>query len=301
MCHQYALERFETVTIEFSPVFGYILVMGINDNDEERRKRLLSKIAKFRLFDDDFMSKVFEDDIGATEFLLRTILQRDDLEVTESKGQVSIKNLRGRSVRLDIKARDRSGKLYDIEVQRADEGACEERARYYSAILDANTLLPRQDFSELPEAYIIFITEHDVLKGGFPLYHIDRKIEETGMTFCDKSHIIYVNGEFRGDDAIGRLMHDFSCTDPDDMTSRVLAEKARYLKKDEKGVRQMSVVMEELVNEILAEEKREQAEEFAVNLLNEGTLSIATIAQVSKLPEERVRELAEQREEAVFA
>ena len=172
--------------------------MGINDNDEERRKRLLSKIAKFRLFDDDFMSKVFEDDIGATEFLLRTILQRDDLVVTESKGQVSVKNLRGRSVRLDIKATDKDGKLYNIEVQRADKGAGAKRARYYSAILDANALLPRQDFSELPEAYIIFITEHDVLKGGFPLYHIDRKIEETGMTFCDKSHIIYVNGEFRG-------------------------------------------------------------------------------------------------------
>ena len=127
------------------------------------------------------------------------------------------------------------------------------------------------------------------------------RIRKSGMTFCDKSHIIYVNGEFRGDDAIGRLMHDFSCTDPDDMTSRVLAEKARYLKKDEKGVRQMSVVMEELVNEILAEEKREQAEKFAMKLLEEGSFSIAKIAQVSDLPEERVKELAEQREEAVFA
>ena len=36
------------------------------DNDEVRRKLLLSKIAKFRLFDDDFMSKVFENDIEAT-------------------------------------------------------------------------------------------------------------------------------------------------------------------------------------------------------------------------------------------
>ena len=92
-------------------------------------------------------------------------------------------------------------------------------------------------------------------------------------------------------------MHDFSCTDPDDMTSSVLAERARYLKKDEKGVRQMSTVMEEL----LEEERRANSEEIVLNLLNEGTLSIATIAQVSKLPEERVKELAEQREEAVFA
>ena len=284
---------------------------------EERRKLLLSKISRFRLFDDDFMSKVFEDDIEATEFLLRTILQRDDLEVTESKGQVSIKNLRGRSVRLDIKARDRSGKLYDIEVQRADEGANAKRARYYSSILDANTLLPgrrkkldgdamqekapkappKVDFDALPETYVIFITENDVLSGGKPLYHVERRIEELGLAFGDESHIIYVNGQYRGDDAIGRLMHDFSCADPDDMNSSVLAGRARYLKKDEKGVRQMSTVMEEL----LEEERRANSEEIVLNLLNEGTLSIATIAQVSKLPEERVRELAEQQDEAVFA
>ena len=81
----------------------------VDEKDTERKKLLLAKIAQFRLFDDDFMSKVFEDDIEATEFLLKIILQRDDLEVTESKGQVSIKNLLGRSVRLDIKARDKTG------------------------------------------------------------------------------------------------------------------------------------------------------------------------------------------------
>ncbi|MBQ7167172.1 MAG: hypothetical protein IJR93_09540 [Treponema sp.] len=154
-----------------------------------------------------------------------------------------------------------------------------------------------QDFDALPETCVIFITENDVLNGGKPLYHIERRIEELGLAFGDESHIIYVTGRYRGDDAIGRLMHDFSCSDPDDMTSSVLAERARYLKKDEKGVRQMSTVMEEL----LEEERRANSEEIVLNLLNEGTLSIATIAQVSKLPEERVRELAEQQDEAVFA
>lgn len=99
----------------------------------ERRKLLLSKIAQFRLFDDDFMAKVFEDDIEATEFLLKIILQRDDLKVIESKGQVTIKNLLGRSVRLDIKAKDTAGKMYNIEVQRADEGAGEKLAYFYFA------------------------------------------------------------------------------------------------------------------------------------------------------------------------
>ncbi len=255
----------------------------------ERKKLLLAKIAQFRLFDDDFMSKVFEDDIEATEFLLQIILQRDDLKVTESKGQVSIKNLLGRSVRLDIKAKDKTGKLYNIEVQRADSGAGEKRARYYSAILDTNSLLPRQNFEKLPETYVIFITEHDVLKGGLPLYHINRKIEENEMTFRDESHIIYVNGEYKADDDIGKLMHDFSCNNPDDMKLGLLAEKTRYFKKNEKGVKRMCKIMEDFA----AEERNEEREEMAISLLEDGTLSISKIAEVSKLSENKVKELAE--------
>ena len=36
-----------------------------------KQEELLQKIKEFRLLDDDFMSKVFEDDIACTEFLLR--------------------------------------------------------------------------------------------------------------------------------------------------------------------------------------------------------------------------------------
>lgn len=261
----------------------------VDEKDTERKKLLLAKIAQFRLFDDDFMSKVFEDDIEATEFLLKIILQRDDLEVTESKGQVSIKNLLGRSVRLDIKARDKTGKIYNIEVQRTDEGADEKRARYYSSILDSNTLLPRQNFKDLPETYVIFITEHDVLKCGLPLYHVNRTIKENGMTFCDESNIIYVNGEYRGENEIGKLMHDFSCNNPEEMQLELLAEKTRYFKKDEKGVKRMCKIMEDFA----AEERNEEREEMAISLLEDGTLSISKIAEVSKLSENKIKELAE--------
>lgn len=41
---------------------------------------------------------------------------------------------------------------------------------------------------------------------GLPLYHIDRYVRETGKLFEDGSHIIYVNGNYKGDDEIGHLM-----------------------------------------------------------------------------------------------
>ncbi len=48
-----------------------------------------------------------------------------------------------------------------------------------------------------------------------------------------------------------------------------------------------------IMEDFAAEEREAQAEEFAVSLLKDGTLSISKIAEVSKLPEEKVRELAE--------
>ena len=41
-------------------------------------------------------------------------------------------------------------------------------------------------------------------------------------------------------------MHDFFCSDPNDMYSDVLAERVRFFKEDEKGVAAMCKVMEEI-------------------------------------------------------
>ena len=87
---------------------------------EQKHKEDLQRLRGFRLLDDDFMSKVFEDK-DCVEFLLQIILKRDDLKVTSVSSQYVIKNLRGRSVRLDILAVDRQNQVYNIEIQREEE------------------------------------------------------------------------------------------------------------------------------------------------------------------------------------
>ena len=47
-------------------------------------------------------------------------------------------------------------------------------------------------------------------------------------------------------------MHDFFCSDPNDMYSEVLAERVRFFKEDEKGVAAMCKVMEEIYNDGIA-------------------------------------------------
>lgn len=126
--------------------------------------------------------------------------------------------------------------------------------RYHSSMLDAHSLRPKEDFSALRENYVIFITENDVIGKGKPLYRIERRIEETGELFNDGEHIIYVNGVDRDSStALGRLMHDFFCTDPDDMNYQQLAKKARFFKENEEGKAAMCKVLEDMRNETARE------------------------------------------------
>ena len=102
-----------------------------------------------------------------------------------------------------------------------------------------NTLNPGQDFDELPESYVIFITRDDIRGYGFPIYHIDRHIKEADDSFQDEAHIIYVNSRKQEDTELGRLMHDLHCKNADEMHSPVLAKRVHELKDTQKGVELM--------------------------------------------------------------
>ena len=132
---------------------------------EELQKTFSERIPQLCLMDDEFFCAVFDGDIECTEYVLRIIMGIDNLKVKTAVVQKAEMNLRGRGARFDVLA-EADGVYYDIEVQRTDRGAAPRRARFNSSILDTNLLNKGEDFDRLPETYIIFITERDVLKGG---------------------------------------------------------------------------------------------------------------------------------------
>ena len=254
-------------------------------NSDQQHQEDLQRIRGFRLIDDDFMNACFDNNIEGTELILRIILNKPDLMVKSVETQKLMKNLLGRDIWLDIDATDSNNIEYDIEVQRADKGADRKRARYHSSILDAHILKPNEDFADLPETYVIFITENDVIGKDQPIYSIERQITNIGEPFNDGEHIIYVNGANKDSATeLGKLMHDFFCTDPDDMHFKELADKVRYFKEDEKGVAAMCKVMEDM--------REETKIEAAINLLKLGKLTIEEIAKAIGLSIEKVSELA---------
>ncbi|MCD7847841.1 MAG: PD-(D/E)XK nuclease family transposase [Oscillospiraceae bacterium] len=216
------------------------------------RERYLQILSEFCLMDDSFMTLFFGGNIETTQFILRIILEDPGITVIETVGQYEIKNPNGRSARLDIHAVDANGQHFDVEVQRQDAGADAERARFNSSMLDTKMATVGDKIPKLKPAYVIFITENDVLGGGLPLYHIDREIKELDKPFEDGSHIIYVNGAYTNEsEPIGKLIHDFKCKSASEMHYTILADRARYFKETEGGQEHMCKLMEDFRDEIV--------------------------------------------------
>ena len=300
MTEQEILEQIEALNKQLEEIRLQSTDAGLLIDEAERElqhQEDLQRIRGFRLIDDDFMNAVFDDNIEGTELLLRIILGKPTINVSRVKTQRVMKNLTGRDIWLDIDASDDTGKEYNLEVQRADKGADRKRARYHSSIKDAHLLKPGDDFNRLPESYVIFITESDVMKGGLPLYQIERIVTNNGEPFNDGEHIIYVNGEDKNSATkLGKLMHDFYCTDPDDMHYKQLADKVRYFKENEEGVRSMCATLEKMRDETAkkaAEQATEQTKiQMALKMIKDGELSLDKIANYTSLAIDKVKELA---------
>ncbi|MBQ3627331.1 MAG: Rpn family recombination-promoting nuclease/putative transposase [Synergistaceae bacterium] len=291
--------------------FKILADSGIDIDEALRRSTLM---------DDVYMRIFFHDNIPCVELALRIIMNKPDLTVKKLETQYELNGAdKSRSVIFDIYAVDGENTEYDIEIQRGSSGAVPQRARYNSAMLDVNILKAGQDFRELKrhESVVIFITEKDVLGDGEAIYVIERVNIKTGKLFNDGTHIIYVNASRNADDTdLGRLMHDFTCREPDKMHYNLFAERARTVAEErmEKQMTEMAATWDRIY-EIWTNDAREEAtkraerraerrakiqakrrdEQFLLNMINNGVLSLDKLSAYSGIEPEKILKFAEKK------
>lgn len=233
-----------------------------NKISNSQTTRVLKLINEMTLFDDDLMTLVFNQNVPAIELLLRIVLGRK-ITVKEHSVQVEFRNpiSDGRNITLDVVAVESNGAEIDIEVQGNSTGAHVRRARYHSAALDYRMLRKNQEFNQLRDSYVIFIYKHDKFGKGLPIYKASRFVEETGEPLEDGSHIIYVNGAYKGNDAIGKLMHDFNSLTAEGMNYKELAAGVHHFKETEKG------------RDTMCESVKQYAKEYAEEYAKECTMN----------------------------
>ena len=243
------------------------------------------------LMDNSFLNKALDGNIPATQRMLRIILNNDKIKVRKVGVQQWLQNLYGHSAQLDILAEDENGTQFNVEIQRNNEGASAKRARFYCGALDMHFLDTGKKYEALPDAYVIFITEHDVLKKGRPLYNIQRCLTDNGEVFEDGSHVVYVNAACQDDTPLGRLMQDLNCNDPSKMHYKELADTVNYFKTTKEGEANMTSVIEMYAKNHAEKVAHQRNVEVAKKMLAEG-MNIDVTVRVSELSEEEVRALA---------
>ncbi len=268
------------------------------DKREALRQEIEENIDLMTPFSDIMMKLIFADD-GCAEYLVRTLMGDDTLKISRIEPQYEIPSLRSHSVTLDVYAESADGRAYNVEIQRDNDRADPHRARYHASLIDYSLLNKGDDYKNLPDVYVFFLTEHDYFKKKKQVYRYERSETSDGSLLSDGSHIIYVNAEIKDDTALGKLLHDMCCSDPDKMNNGVIADRVRNIKNIREERNNMSRTIEQIMYDEREEGREEGRAEGEMNertkilskLIASGKISANEIAELCGLPLEYVRSL----------
>ena len=136
------------------------------------------------------------------------------------------------------------------------------RIRFYEAMIDSEYLMKGKTYADLPDVYIIYISETDLWKGGCTSYPVEKYLGNIKVPYDDGQHILYVNAAVDDGSDIARLMQYFKTADPNDMSQGDLSKRIHFLKCEEGGYEIMCEVSEKIFAE------GEKSGEERINKLN---------------------------------
>ncbi len=258
----------------------------------ESRERRVAEARSLNLLSNTFMS-VALDDIPACQYVLRILLGIPDLLVKEVRVQYRISKVTSHDAILDVLAEDSTGKLYNIEIQRASTIDHARRTRFYAAMIDSAYLAKGTEYDELPDVHILYISETDLWNEGKTCYPVEKYFRDTAIPYDDGLHVLYVNAAVDDGSDVAKLMEYFKTTDPNDMAHGELSKRVHFLKCEEGGVEIMCEMSDKWLKEGIELGCRQgevkKAKETALTLADMG-LSVEQIAHAVKVSANLVKQ-----------
>jgi len=208
----------------------------------------------------------------------------------------------------------KDGRYINVEIQKSDDDNHQKRTRYNASCITANASEPEENFENVKDVYIVYISKFDVFQKGRRLYHVGRAILDfTEVTpVNDGERFIYVNGSTNvnadaEDEDVAELMEFFKNSNGMNEKFKNLSERVDELKNDESEVLAMCKLVEEYAKDYAVEYAKEYAKEhakeyaetkaieIALNLTAGGILSSEQIAAATGLSVDEVKNLQPQK------
>ena len=221
-----------------------------------------------------------------------------------------------KGVRLDVYLKDED-KIIDVELQTYDMDALGKRTRYYQSMVDIDSLMKGEDYTELKDSYILFICKFDSFR--------DEKKQPHGLYRYTFRNICAENSLVNLDDKCLKIIYNSSAYEKaEDPKVRALL---RFIQTNEPGEDSFARQLEDFVVKARANEKfkreylamnlhdrdmmkigeregiaigekhgrQAKAVETARNMLNLNVGTIEQVAQITGLPMEEVLQLQQKR------
>ena len=213
----------------------------------------------------------------------------EKVEVNKEKSIVYHPEYKG--VRLDVYAQDEHRTHYNVEMQAIKEAALGKRARYYHSHIDMELLLSGDEYSNLPNTYVIFICDFDPFLRGKYCYTFENLcIEDKELSIGDGAKSIFLNTRGKNKDGVPNEMIaflDFFKADLKDSTKDFHDDFVRQLQnsvqkvKSSRRMEENFMILHEMLRDERAEGKAEGKAESILVLLQE-------IGPISEQLQERI-------------
>lgn len=236
--------------------------------------------------DDIFFFKLAEDR-GFCEELLQVILADKAIKIVEHKPQAVLRNIKGRSVTLDLKCVGEDGKVFGVEVQKRDNDNHQKRVRYNIASIDTAESEKGVKFDELKDIYEIYLSRFDVFGKNRTIYHIDRVIRETQDIVDNGTHEIYVNTKVNDGTEIAEYMQMLE--QPTLLNNSKFPRFCEAFKNIKTGMGDgvMCDLVQAYAEEYADQQVNKEKMKMLVELFNEGMLPLEVAAKKLQVTEEK--------------
>lgn len=232
---------------------------------------------EFTLMDDFYMKKFFDGRPDLAAEILAPALNMPGLKLDSAQTEKLLPIYLSHSAKLDVFCKDASGNLFDLEFQDDATRAPLERAQFYASALLMEGLPKGGKYRELPQIYVVFITNGNTIGSPKPVRRFEWVDVEKGWkedgdgdedgedgegddsegddSVENRLHITYVDASYNGygDTRLGRMVHDVMCLSPVETLSPLLAGRARDPKEQLKGDKELETYTQKIRREGIEE------------------------------------------------
>ena len=241
------------------------------------REEKIAAARSMNLFSNLFMSVALEDR-AACEHVLRILTGINTLTVLDQKTQYRVSNVISRDVVFDVLAQDGSGKLYNIEIQRADAIDHPRRVALYAAELITEFMRKGSPVDDTPEIYIFYLSETDLMHTDQCISRVEKTL--AGRLYDDGIHIAFANAEVDDASDVAKLMQYFKKADPDDPSQGALSRRVFLMKREKEGEEIMCQISDRIFSEGRSEGRLEGKIESIINLASKMSISDDTAMEL---------------------